>query len=54
MKMIAEMYRGLSPEELQKYKDTATANMTKFMDEYGEEALKQSTKKKKKKKKKKN
>jgi len=53
MKMIAEMYRGLSPEELQKYKDMATANMTKFKEEYGEDALKQSTKKKKKKKKKK-
>jgi len=52
MKMIAEMYRGLSPEELQKYKDMATANMTKFKEEYGEDALKQSTKKKKKKKKK--
>ena len=51
MKMIAEMYRGLSPEELQKYKDMATANMTKFKEEYGEDALKQSTKKKKKKKK---
>ena len=50
MKMIAEMYRGLSPEELQKYKDMATANMTKFKEEYGEDALKQSTKKKKKKK----
>ena len=48
MKMIAEMYRGLSPEELQKYKDMATANMTKFKEEYGEDALKKSTKKKKK------
>ena len=52
MKMIAEMYRGLSPEELQKYKDMATANLSKFKKEYGEDALKkQSTKKKKKKKK---
>ena len=49
--MIAEMYRNLSPEELQKYKDMATANMTKFKEESGEDALKQSTKKKKKEKK---
>jgi len=51
MKMIGKMYRNLSPEELQKYKDMATANMIKFLEEFGEDAIKQSTKKKKKKKK---